>query len=167
MPRVGPAGSGSPSGVGRTSSRSASVVPDSQDSISRRLSAVSGLPPVAVPPPAAAPLADAAGGGGLGVRHELAGDVAGRAGGQRHRRAGYGDVFPVSTADRVVGVYVIVGGIVTLTLLFTGWSYAAVWGGPPGVTARWAQADDQRRPGRPPGGGRGRAPSFWCRSDAL
>jgi voltage-gated potassium channel len=32
---------------------------------------------------------------------------------------GYGDVFPVSTAGRVVGVYVIVGGIVTLTLLFT------------------------------------------------
>jgi voltage-gated potassium channel len=32
---------------------------------------------------------------------------------------GYGDVFPVSTAGRVVGLYVIVGGIVTLTLLFT------------------------------------------------
>ncbi|MFD2093450.1 ion channel [Blastococcus deserti] len=32
---------------------------------------------------------------------------------------GYGDVFPVSTAGRVVGTYVIVGGIVTLTLLFT------------------------------------------------
>jgi voltage-gated potassium channel len=32
---------------------------------------------------------------------------------------GYGDVFPASTAGRVVGVYVIVGGIVTLTLLFT------------------------------------------------
>lgn len=32
---------------------------------------------------------------------------------------GYGDVFPVSTAGRVVGIYVIVGGIVTLTLLFT------------------------------------------------
>ena len=32
---------------------------------------------------------------------------------------GYGDVFPVSTAGRIVGVYVIVGGIVTLTLLFT------------------------------------------------
>jgi voltage-gated potassium channel len=32
---------------------------------------------------------------------------------------GYGDVFPVSTGGRVVGVYVIVGGIVTLTLLFT------------------------------------------------
>jgi voltage-gated potassium channel len=32
---------------------------------------------------------------------------------------GYGDVFPVSTAGRLVGVYVIVGGIVTLTLLFT------------------------------------------------
>jgi voltage-gated potassium channel len=32
---------------------------------------------------------------------------------------GYGDVFPVSIAGRVVGVYVIVGGIVTLTLLFT------------------------------------------------
>jgi voltage-gated potassium channel len=32
---------------------------------------------------------------------------------------GYGDVFPVSTGGRFVGVYVIVGGIVTLTLLFT------------------------------------------------
>jgi voltage-gated potassium channel len=32
---------------------------------------------------------------------------------------GYGDVFPVSTGGRVVGVFVIVGGIVTLTLLFT------------------------------------------------
>lgn len=32
---------------------------------------------------------------------------------------GYGDVFPVSTAGRAVGAYVIVGGIVTLTLLFT------------------------------------------------
>ena len=32
---------------------------------------------------------------------------------------GYGDVFPVSTGGRVVGTYVIVGGIVTLTLLFT------------------------------------------------
>ena len=32
---------------------------------------------------------------------------------------GYGDFFPVSTAGHVVGVYVIVGGIVTLTLLFT------------------------------------------------
>ena len=32
---------------------------------------------------------------------------------------GYGDVFPTSTAGRLVGVYVIVGGIVTLTLLFT------------------------------------------------
>jgi voltage-gated potassium channel len=32
---------------------------------------------------------------------------------------GYGDVFPVSTAGRLVGIYVIVGGIVTLTLLFT------------------------------------------------
>jgi voltage-gated potassium channel len=32
---------------------------------------------------------------------------------------GYGDVFPVSTGGRIVGVYVIVGGIVTLTLLFT------------------------------------------------
>lgn len=32
---------------------------------------------------------------------------------------GYGDFFPESAAGRVVGVYVIVGGIVTLTLLFT------------------------------------------------
>ena len=32
---------------------------------------------------------------------------------------GYGDVFPVSTGGRLVGLYVIVGGIVTLTLLFT------------------------------------------------
>jgi voltage-gated potassium channel len=32
---------------------------------------------------------------------------------------GYGDVFPISPAGRVVGLYVIVGGIVTLTLLFT------------------------------------------------
>jgi voltage-gated potassium channel len=32
---------------------------------------------------------------------------------------GYGDFFPVSAAGHVVGVYVIVGGIVTLTLLFT------------------------------------------------
>ena len=32
---------------------------------------------------------------------------------------GYGDVFPVSTAGRLIGLYVIVGGIVTLTLLFT------------------------------------------------
>jgi len=32
---------------------------------------------------------------------------------------GYGDLFPVSTAGRFVGAYVIVGGIVTLTLLFT------------------------------------------------
>ena len=32
---------------------------------------------------------------------------------------GYGDLFPTSTGGRLVGVYVIVGGIVTLTLLFT------------------------------------------------
>lgn len=32
---------------------------------------------------------------------------------------GYGDVFPVSTGGRILGSYVIVGGIVTLTLLFT------------------------------------------------
>ncbi|MBJ7453104.1 MAG: ion transporter, partial [Blastococcus sp.] len=32
---------------------------------------------------------------------------------------GYGDVFPVSTGGRIVGVFVVVGGIVTLTLLFT------------------------------------------------
>ena len=32
---------------------------------------------------------------------------------------GYGDVFPVSHGGRLVGAYVIVGGIVTLTLLFT------------------------------------------------
>ena len=32
---------------------------------------------------------------------------------------GYGDVFPTTPAGRLVGVYVIVGGIVTLTLLFT------------------------------------------------
>ncbi|MGY1823202.1 ion channel [Geodermatophilus sp. SYSU D00079] len=32
---------------------------------------------------------------------------------------GYGDLFPVSAGGRVVGLYVIVGGIVTLTLLFT------------------------------------------------
>jgi voltage-gated potassium channel len=32
---------------------------------------------------------------------------------------GYGDVFPVSTVGRIVGIYVIVGGIVTLTLLFS------------------------------------------------
>jgi voltage-gated potassium channel len=32
---------------------------------------------------------------------------------------GYGDVFPVSFVGRIVGIYVIVGGIVTLTLLFT------------------------------------------------
>jgi voltage-gated potassium channel len=32
---------------------------------------------------------------------------------------GYGDVFPVSVGGRIVGIYVIVGGIVTLTLLFT------------------------------------------------
>ena len=32
---------------------------------------------------------------------------------------GYGDVFPTSTGGRLIGVYVIVGGIVTLTLLFT------------------------------------------------
>jgi voltage-gated potassium channel len=32
---------------------------------------------------------------------------------------GYGDVFPVSMGGRLVGIYVIVGGIVTLTLLFT------------------------------------------------
>jgi voltage-gated potassium channel len=32
---------------------------------------------------------------------------------------GYGDVSPVSVPGRVVGLYVIVGGIVTLTLLFT------------------------------------------------
>nr|WP_221203401.1 potassium channel family protein [Modestobacter versicolor] len=32
---------------------------------------------------------------------------------------GYGDFFPVSTAGHVVGTYVIVGGIVTLTLLFS------------------------------------------------
>jgi voltage-gated potassium channel len=32
---------------------------------------------------------------------------------------GYGDFFPASTAGHLVGVYVIVGGIVTLTLLFT------------------------------------------------
>ncbi|SDY56105.1 Ion channel [Modestobacter sp. DSM 44400] len=30
---------------------------------------------------------------------------------------GYGDFFPVSAAGHVVGAYVIVGGIVTLTLL--------------------------------------------------
>ncbi|HEX2075852.1 MAG TPA: ion channel [Geodermatophilus sp.] len=32
---------------------------------------------------------------------------------------GYGDVFPATTGGRIVGLYVIVGGIVTLTLLFT------------------------------------------------
>jgi len=32
---------------------------------------------------------------------------------------GYGDVFPATTGGRLVGTYVIVGGIVTLTLLFT------------------------------------------------
>jgi voltage-gated potassium channel len=32
---------------------------------------------------------------------------------------GYGDFFPTSTGGRIVGLYVIVGGIVTLTLLFT------------------------------------------------
>jgi voltage-gated potassium channel len=32
---------------------------------------------------------------------------------------GYGDLFPVSTGGHLVGTYVIVGGIVTLTLLFT------------------------------------------------
>lgn len=32
---------------------------------------------------------------------------------------GYGDVFPASAGGRLVGAYVIVGGIVTLTLLFT------------------------------------------------
>ena len=32
---------------------------------------------------------------------------------------GYGDYFPVSGAGHVVGAYVIIGGIVTLTLLFT------------------------------------------------
>jgi voltage-gated potassium channel len=32
---------------------------------------------------------------------------------------GYGDFFPTSTIGRIVGLYVIVGGIVTLTLLFT------------------------------------------------
>ncbi len=32
---------------------------------------------------------------------------------------GYGDFFPVSVGGHVVGTYVIVGGIVTLTLLFT------------------------------------------------
>jgi voltage-gated potassium channel len=32
---------------------------------------------------------------------------------------GYGDHFPVSAGGRVVGAYVIVGGIVTLTILFT------------------------------------------------
>ncbi|WP_209313795.1 potassium channel family protein [Blastococcus sp. TF02A-35] len=32
---------------------------------------------------------------------------------------GYGDVFPTSPGGRAVGAYVIVGGIVTLTLLFT------------------------------------------------
>ena len=31
---------------------------------------------------------------------------------------GYGDFFPVSAGGHVVGTYVIVGGIVTLTLLF-------------------------------------------------
>ena len=32
---------------------------------------------------------------------------------------GYGDVFPASAGGRIIGAYVIVGGIVTLTLLFT------------------------------------------------
>src|SRR5688572_25220927 len=32
---------------------------------------------------------------------------------------GYGDVFPETSGGRLVGIYVIVGGIVTLTLLFT------------------------------------------------
>ena len=32
---------------------------------------------------------------------------------------GYGDLFPTSTGGHLVGAYVIVGGIVTLTLLFT------------------------------------------------
>ena len=49
--------------------------------------AVPVLPPVAVPPPAAARLADTAGGVDLRVPHQLAGDVPGRVGRQRHRRA--------------------------------------------------------------------------------
>jgi voltage-gated potassium channel len=32
---------------------------------------------------------------------------------------GYGDFMPISTGGHVVGVCVIIGGIVTLTLLFT------------------------------------------------
>ena len=32
---------------------------------------------------------------------------------------GYGDLFPTTTGGRLVGAYVVVGGIVTLTLLFT------------------------------------------------
>lgn len=32
---------------------------------------------------------------------------------------GYGDLFPVTTGGRIVGAYVIVGGIVTLTILFS------------------------------------------------
>lgn len=32
---------------------------------------------------------------------------------------GYGDFFPTTTLGHVVGAYVIIGGIVTLTILFT------------------------------------------------
>jgi hypothetical protein len=56
---------------------------------------------------------------------------------------GYGDFFPVSVAGHVVGVYVIVGGIVTLALLFTPWVVVVRQGDELRVSPPWDHVVDE------------------------